>query len=96
MSSTNPKPPKKTLLRNLGEFFGHVAHGIASDPNGPKPPETAGVSPVAPPEPGAIVRSETHERIVSTPEGPLVLRRTVIDEVRAIESPPGPHDSGQP
>ena len=88
MSAANPNQPRKSLLRNLGEFFGHVAYGIKSDPNAPKPAnpaEKAGSTPVPPGAPDAIVRRETHEREVATPEGKLILRRTVIDEVHRAD-----------
>ena len=26
------KRPNKSLMRNLGEFFGHIARGVTSDP----------------------------------------------------------------
>jgi hypothetical protein len=26
-------PPKKPLMRSLGEFFGHIFHGIRTDPS---------------------------------------------------------------
>ncbi len=88
MSGANPNLPRKSLLRNLGEFFGHVAHGITSDPHAPKPANPAAKpGPAAPPprEPDVIVRSETQERVVPTPDGKLILRRTVIDEVRRAD-----------
>ena len=31
-----PAPKDKSLLRNLGEFFGHIAHGIKTDPARPR------------------------------------------------------------
>lgn len=88
MSAANPNQPHKSLLRNLGEFFGHVAHGIISNPNAPKPANPAANpdgAPMPPGAPGTIVRSETHEREVATPEGKLILRRTVIDEVHRAD-----------
>jgi len=34
MAGDPGKPPKKSLMRNLGEFFGHVVRGVKSDPGG--------------------------------------------------------------
>ena len=75
MSAANPNQPRKSLLRNLGEFFGHVAHGITSDPHAPKaenPAENPGSLPPPNSPPGTIVRSETLEREVTTTEGKLI------------------------
>lgn len=78
-------PPPKSLLRNLGEFVGHIAHGIKTDPSAP----AAASAPVVPSDPpaapipeGTVVRQEVMEQEVLTPEGKLVLRRTIIDEVQ--------------
>jgi hypothetical protein len=27
-------PPRKTIARSLGEFFGHIVHGVKTDPAG--------------------------------------------------------------
>ncbi|HVU63267.1 MAG TPA: hypothetical protein VHC70_04785 [Phycisphaerales bacterium] len=60
--------PPKSLLRNLGAFFGHIAHSVRT--------------PVHPPEPPSrVVREQVHEHEVQTPEGKIVLRRRIIDEV---------------
>lgn len=32
MTGDSGKPPKKSLMRNLGEFFGHIVRGVKSDP----------------------------------------------------------------
>jgi hypothetical protein len=93
MTPANPNRSKKSLFHNLGEFFGHIAHGIKSDP--PAAPSGAlrlpqvGANPAAPAPPpsGQVVRQETQERQVLTPQGKLVLRRTIIDEVRRADEP---------
>ncbi len=64
-------PKKKPLMRLLGEFVGHVAHGVKADPA--KPPTTAGAA--------HEVRRETTEEVRETAQGQVVLRRTTIDEV---------------
>jgi hypothetical protein len=93
MAAAKPNPRKKSLMHNLGEFFGHIAQGVTSDPHAPPGPtrrpvntaasRSSGVPP-APPD-GRIVRQETQQHEVLTPDGKLVLRRTIIDEV---ERPP--------
>lgn len=82
-----PSPRKPSLLRNLGAFFGHIAHGVRTPVGRPAAP-TPAPTPPPPPALGAqVVRREVAERTVSTPRGEFVLRRTVIDEVRP--APPG-------
>ncbi len=90
MSSQHPRRPK-SLLHNLGEFFGHIAHGVTSDPHAPKEPQSAeNQAPASPPPapPASVVRQQTHEQHVQTPEGTLILRRTIIDEVRRADETP--------
>jgi hypothetical protein len=72
------KQPDKPLMRSLGEFFGHIAKGIRTDPSKPKT-----VTKVT----KQTVESETRQ----TPQGKVVLRRTIIEEV---ELPP--KDTGRP
>lgn len=88
-------------MRNLGQFFGHIAQGIKADPPAGTPPvssvaasagaiEAGSSKPEAGPSkpeagPSKVVRQQVQEAQVLTPDGPVVLRRTVIDEVR-----PGP------
>lgn len=58
----------KGIMRSLGEFFGHIARGIATDPS--KPPRRT------------VVREETTEQERMTDDGQrVILRRTVIEEV---------------
>lgn len=58
---------KKPLMRLLGEFVGHVAHGVKADP-------TKGSQ-------AHEVRRETTEEVKETAQGQVVLRRTTIEEV---------------
>ena len=91
MSTQQPNTGKKSLMHNLGEFFGHIAHGVTSDPNAPKTQENATLPmPVSPPglPPERLVRQQTLEQQVETPEGKLILRRTIIDEVRRTDDAP--------
>jgi hypothetical protein len=54
-------------MRNLGEFFGHVAKGIKSDPGRPKKQE---------------VRREVEERQETGPAGErITVRRTTVEEI---------------
>ena len=34
MTGDSGQPPKKSLMRNLGEFFGHIVRGVKADPGG--------------------------------------------------------------
>lgn len=59
-------PNRKTLMRSLGEFFGHIARGIGADVRTGEPRQ---------------VRREVEEREEQTPAGKVVLRRTTIEEI---------------
>lgn len=63
--NSNPRPHKPGVLHNLGAFFGHVIRG-ARTPASPQP---------------RVVREEVLEHPVDLPEGRVVLRRVVRDEV---------------
>ncbi len=71
--------PKKSIMRSLGEFFGHVSKAV-------KTPVDAPAKPTRDTPPGQVRRT-VEERVAETPSGPIVLRRTVIDEV--VERPGG-------
>lgn len=90
MSAQQPKPDKKSLMHNLGEFFGHIAHSVTSDPNASKPHENATKTTSVPPAVirDGVVRQQTLEQQVETPDGRLILRRTIIDEVRRGDGSP--------
>jgi hypothetical protein len=62
------------LLRSLGEFVGHIAKGLTS------PIKTRD-------EKTKVVRRDVEERSVPTPQGPMTLRRTTIDEVEFPKPP---------
>lgn len=57
----------KTLMRSLGEFFGHVAKGVKTDPT------------------KKVVRKEVEVEERDTPEGKVVLRRTIVEEVEVAK-----------
>ncbi len=61
--------PDRPLMYNLGAFFGEIIKAVRTPVEGPKAP------------PRTHVRRETHEAEVHTPDGPVRVRRTVIDEV---------------
>lgn len=64
---------RKGIMRSLGEFVGHVARAVASDPAGPR---------------RTVVREETVERPATTADGrSVILRRTVIEEVEVRPEP---------
>lgn len=59
-------PPKKSLARSLGEFLGHIWHGVKSDPSGAE---------------RKVVRHEVEEQQEQTADGRVTLRRTTIEEI---------------
>lgn len=68
-------PPRKGLMRNLGEFFGHIAQGVRT-PVGPQ---------------RTVLRKEVQEETRQTESGPVVLRRTIIEEVEVRPPEPARH-----
>lgn len=67
---------RKTLARNLGEFFGHIWQGVKADVVAPPPARSV--------EDGQarVVdrhRQESFER--DERDGKIILRRTVVEEV---------------
>ncbi len=77
---------RKTVMRSLGEFFGHIAHAVRTDPS--KPAREAGVGGVEGADPGEAVtvdrkevRRTVEEEQRDTPRGKVTLRRTIIEEV---------------
>ncbi|GJQ29555.1 MAG: hypothetical protein HBSAPP03_14390 [Phycisphaerae bacterium] len=61
----------KPLMRAIGEFFGEVWKGVKTDPS----------------RPGRVTRRHVEERTADTPDGKVVLRRTIVEEI--IVPPPG-------
>lgn len=59
------------MARSLGEFFGHIIHGVRTDPS------------------KRVLRKDVEVEERQTPEGKVVLRRTVVEE---IELRPGDGD----
>lgn len=90
MPSPRRNQTRATLMRNLGEFFGHITRGVRSDPGPPPTPETPRNPPVSTASGAApqAVRTHTLEQRVDTPEGQMILRRTIIDELHREENPP--------
>ncbi|VAX42561.1 hypothetical protein MNBD_PLANCTO03-1688 [hydrothermal vent metagenome] len=63
----------KSLMRNLGEFFGHIAKGVKADPTAPTVQKQE-------------VRQEVEEREETTPDGrKIIVRRTTIEEIEINE-----------
>lgn len=80
-NQASPNPPK-SLMRNLGEFFGHIVEGVKSGPEGgnpraPAPPASTHM----PAAPSSVAREHVQEQEIHTPQGKIVLRRRIIDEV---------------
>lgn len=79
-------------MRSLGEFFGHIAQGVRTDPtkpavSAPVPSDQAAV----PGPPGAerrLVRHTVEEAQQQTPHGVVTIRRTIIEEVETTPPPP--------
>ena len=89
MPGRRDKPSEPGLMRNLGEFFGHIAKAIREDPDAPPPPPTDAAAGDAGSESDPLrreVRREVHE----ARQGEFLLRRTMIDEV--IHDPDGRHE----
>jgi hypothetical protein len=81
---------KRSLMFNLGAFFGNVARGFTAPVDGGADSQAdrpGAPSPKTPPT--TVVRTDVQEQVVNTDRGPLTLRRTVIDEV----VPPAPGSS---
>ncbi|MCH8271220.1 MAG: hypothetical protein IH985_08445 [Planctomycetes bacterium] len=68
-------PTRKTIMRSLGEFVGHIWHAAAKDPN----PDTQ----------RTVLRHEVEEAEQHTPEGKVTLRRTTIEEIEIPHSERG-------
>ncbi|HYE63765.1 MAG TPA: hypothetical protein VD997_17365 [Phycisphaerales bacterium] len=69
MKDPRPEPerePDKPLMRSLGEFFGHIVQGIKSDVDPKK----------------SVTKQTIEEETRQTPQGPVILRRTIIEEVQ--------------
>lgn len=66
-----PDKPPKSLMRSLGEFFGHIARGAKTDVKA-KPQQ---------------VRRTVEEETRETPQGKITLRRTTIEEVEIKKPP---------
>ncbi|MSR41143.1 MAG: hypothetical protein EXS10_04490 [Phycisphaerales bacterium] len=70
-----------SLLRNIGQFFGHVVDAIKHDPTEPvQTPPSNGTEPEA--------AREVNREVQVARQGEYILRRTTIDEVlRAPQEP---------
>jgi hypothetical protein len=75
-------PPDKPLLRSLGEFFGHVMHGIKTDPSQPSS--------------RTITKQTVEHETRDTPQGKVVLKRTIIEEVHLPPPPTIPNPDRGP
>lgn len=65
-------PKRRSLMHNLGAFFGHIIKGAKTDPAGNR----------------RVVRHDVEEETRDTPEGKMTLRRTTIEEVELEKRPP--------
>lgn len=62
--------PKKSIMRSLGEFFGHIAQGVRTDVEKDR----------------RVTRREVQEERRDTPSGRVTIRRTTIEEVEIDRS----------
>lgn len=62
--------PKKSIMRSLGEFVGHIAKGVRSDVEKDR----------------KVVRREVEEETRDTESGRVTIRRTTIEEVEIDRS----------
>lgn len=67
MAAKKPNPPTRSIMRSLGEFFGHIAHGVRSDPTRKEVRRT--VEEEERPD-GIILRRTTIEEIEIPPKPP--------------------------
>jgi hypothetical protein len=73
-------PPEKSIARSLGEFFGHIWKGV-QEPVGQPPAKTEGKM---------VVHERTEEEVRDTPQGKVVLRRTIVEEMEVVPEPEKP------
>lgn len=91
MEAPPPPPEPPTLLRSLGQFFGHIVDGIKSDPDAPDAQPSAGPAlPDPVPSQAVVVKHEIDERTRHTPQGVVRIRRTIIEEVALEPTDPPP------
>ncbi len=77
--------PRKSLMRSLGEFVGHIWKGATAPVEGDnKHPDHAARS--------QRLRIELEQEQRSTPQGPVVLRRTTIEEIELPAAAGGRED----
>lgn len=70
---------RPSVMFSLGQFVGHVVRGVKTPATGPR----VNV-------PRVEVRREVSEGVRDTASGPVVLRRTVIEEIELPNTPGGP------
>src|SRR5262245_34323528 len=69
LRSPMPRPRNDpSLMRSLGQFFGEVWKGVASDPAKLR-------------RQGRVTKRHVEQKSVDTPDGKLILRRTTIEEI---------------
>ncbi len=66
----------KSLMRNLGEFFGHIVRAVKTDPARQDAPQSG----------HPTTSTQVHEETVIDPDGKrVVLRRTTIEEIEIVD-----------
>jgi len=77
------EPQKKTLMRSLGEFVGHVVKAVRTDPPHPAQPESR-------------KRETVRTTVEEEDRGSMILRRTTIEEVEINPTQSDQSPSGDP
>ena len=82
----------KSLMRNLGEFFGHITRGIKADTTDPADPTKPSMQNHTQ---NRTVRKEVEQEEQLGPDGErIVLRRTTVEEIEIEPIPPKAGDTG--
>lgn len=70
--------PRRSLLYNLGAFFGNIARTVKSDDESPERTRRQ------------VLRTDVQEEVRDTPQGKVTLRRTTVEEIEVQPPPPPP------
>lgn len=74
-----------SLAFNLGSFFGHIVQAVKTDVTKAPSAEVASQPDtcIGTQADAHVIRKQVGEARLETQQGPVMLRRTIIDEVRA-------------
>lgn len=74
-----PEPPPKSIMRSLGEFFGHIAKGITTDPTKPTAHEVKRSVEETRRDDGVILRRTVIEEVQLPADAPPPSARPAAD-----------------